>query len=116
VFDDGKLKVYRKAPKKSDAGRPVPELVFYAEVWYGDINFSVREFYAARESDTRVDRRVRVHQDKALGDKFAVVIDGVQYDVGRVWHGDERGVPVSDLTLAAVVSDYGLAGEDRDEA
>jgi len=101
MFDDGKLRIYRKAPGKSESGRPVPTLVFYAEVWYGDLNFSVREFYAALESGVRVDRRVRLHQDKALCDKFAVVIGGVGYDVGRVWHGVERGVPITDLTLAA---------------
>jgi len=110
MFDDGKMRIYKKIPGKTAAGMPVTTLSFHAEAWYGDINFTVREYYLARESNTAVTRRVRLHMDKALCDKFAVEIDGLQYDIGRVWHGIERGVPITDLTLAAVVVLYDMAG------
>ena len=110
MFDDGKLKIYRKGTAKTESGFPEIVLEFYGEVWYGDINFTVKEYYEARQADTKVDRRVRVHMDKALGDKFAAVIDGIRYDIGRVWHGLEKGIAVTDMTLSATLEDYEGAG------
>jgi SPP1 family predicted phage head-tail adaptor len=106
VLDDGKLIVFRRIPKKTDSGRPIFELERYAEVWYGDINFTVQEHYAALQSDTKVSRRVRIHQDKTICDKFVLEISGMQFDVGRVWHGNVRGIPITDITLSAVVTRY----------
>jgi SPP1 family predicted phage head-tail adaptor len=106
VFDSGKLKIRQKIPEKSESGRPIFTLKDHSEAFYGDINFTVEEYYIAQQSGTRVDRRVRIYQNRAVCDKFVFEIGGVQYDVGRVWHGKYKGVEISDVTLALVVAKY----------
>lgn len=106
MFDDGVLQIYRKKPGETESGTPTTTLDFDTEVCYGEINFTVSEFYAARQANVKVDRRVRIHQYRAVCNKHAVMIDGEVYDVGRVFHGDERGVAVTDITLESVTSRY----------
>ena len=108
MFDDGKVKIYQKVPVKNDSTRPQIELHLHAEVWYGDINFSIKEYYEAMQAETAVDRRIRIHQDKAISDKFVFEINGEQYEVGRVYHGVKHGIAITDITLGRTTFKYDL--------
>ena len=107
MFDHGKLNIYMKSVIKSAGGAPIEVLTFYRRVWYGEINFSVNEYYAAKQAETQVSRRIRIHQDRNIrGGRYAVIIDDVQYDVGRYFHGEDKGVLITDITLEEAVKKY----------
>lgn len=106
MFDDGKVEIYKKIIKKSTTGKPVEHLEYYSKVWYGEINFTISEYYSARQANTKVDKRIRIHQDKSVCNKFVIIMDGEQYDIGRVFNGEEKGILITDITLERVVAKY----------
>ena len=67
MFDDGKAKVYRKVHGKTESGRPVFELEYHGDAWYGDINFTTDEWYRNLQSLTKERRRIRSRADCLLG-------------------------------------------------
>ncbi len=103
----GILDIYKKEPKQSGGGMPVEVLHLYSRAWYGEINFTTGEYYAAKQANTKIERRVRVLQDKSLSNLHVIIIDDQQYQVGRVYHGlGKDGRPITDITLERVTQQY----------
>ena len=109
MFNDGIIEIYRKKPKKSDGGKPIEVLELYTKAFYGEIGFSVQEYYAAQQAETAIEKRVRIHQDKTVCNKHVAVIDGVQYQVGRTFSNTVKGVQITDITLERVTTQYDIA-------
>jgi len=110
VFDAGICEIYEKRTGKSPTGKSVVTLRLYAPFYYDDINFTVTEYYAARQAETDIARRVRIRQDKSISPvKHVLAIDGKQYNIGRFFHGVERGEQITDLTLEEVLDAYAYA-------
>jgi SPP1 family predicted phage head-tail adaptor len=109
MFNDGLLEIYRKIPSKGAGGKPVEVLEPYATSFYGELNFTANEYYAAQQAETLIAKRVRLPQDKNICNKHVIVIDGVQYEVGRVYSAAVKGVQVTDITLERVTTKYDIA-------
>jgi len=103
------LEIYQKRPLKSGGGKPVEVLELYTKAFYGGIGFTAQEYYAARQAETAIEKRVRLHQDKSLCNKHVVIMDDVQYQVGRVYSDTVKGVPITDVTLERVTTQYDIA-------
>ena len=110
MFNVGVLNIYQKKPVKSEGGKPVEVLEPYRMAYYGEISFTAQEYYAAQQADTLIEKRVRLQQDKTLCNKHIVILDGVQYQVGRTYSDTVKGVQVTDVTLERVTAQYDIAG------
>ena len=108
-MNDGVLHIYRKMPAKSGGGQPIEVLEPYGTAFYGELSFSAVEYYEAKQSETEIVKKVRIHQDKTICNKHVIVVSGIQYGVGRVYSVDYKGVPVTDITLERVTANYDLA-------
>ena len=110
MFDAGVCEIYEKITDKSPMGNIITTLRLYAPFYYDDINFTVTEYYAARQAEANAARRVRIRQDKNISPtKHVMVIDGKQYNIGRFFHGVGRGGQITDLTLEEALETYAYA-------
>jgi len=108
-MNDGILEIYRKTPKKSAGGQPIEVLEPYAKAFYGELSFTASEYYQARQAETEIVKKVRIHQDKTICNKHVIIVDGVQYGVGRTYSTDSKGIAITDITLERVTADYDIA-------
>lgn len=108
-MNDGILQIYRKKPAKSEGGQPVEVLELYTTAFYGELSFSANEFYGAKQAETEIAKKVRIHQDKTICNKHVIIVDGMQYDVGRTYSAIVKGVAITDITLERVTASYVLA-------
>ena len=106
MFNDGKLDIYHKESRITVSGQPFEVLRFYTTAFYGEISFTVDEYYAAKQAESEAVKRVRIHQDKSIGTKHVIIIDDIQYDVGRTFSTTVKGIAVTDITLEGVVKQY----------
>lgn len=107
ILDEGILEIYKIIPDKSDTGKPLKKLELYDKAWFGTINTSISEYYSAKQSDVSIDKRVEILQNKGVNTNDIIIIDNIQYNVGRVYHGtDEDDIPITDITLEKVVNNY----------
>jgi SPP1 family predicted phage head-tail adaptor len=108
-MNDGILEIYRKIPAQSEGGQPIEVLEIYGKAYYGELSFTAQEFYAAKQAETEILKKVRIHQDKTICNKHVIVVGGVQYDVGRTYSSDYKGVAITDITLERVSALYDIA-------
>jgi SPP1 family predicted phage head-tail adaptor len=108
-MNDGKLIIYRKIQTKSEGGKPLEVLELYKKAYYGEISFVVNEHYAAKQAESEVAKRVRIHQDKTVCNKHVIEVDGVRYDVGRTFSTVVKGIAVTDIMLERVTTNYDIA-------
>lgn len=108
-LNDGILKIYQKIPAQSGGGKPVDKLKLYKRAWFGYIGFSVSEHYAAKQSETKVEKRVQILQDTALSNLYVIKIGRQIYQVGRVDHGKSKnGILMTYITLERVTQKYDI--------
>jgi len=108
-MNDGILTIYHKIPTKGESGQPIEKLEFYATAFFGELNFAAAEHYAAKQAQTEIVKRVRIHQDKTVCNKHIIVVDGIQYGVGRTYSTDVKGVAITDIALERVTTQYDIA-------
>ena len=106
MMNDGKLKIYRKIPTKTAGGMPKQVLEPYKTAFYGELSFTANEHYAAKQSETAIAKKVRIHQDKTICNKHVIEVDDIQYDVGRAYSATVKGVAVTEITLERVTAFY----------
>jgi SPP1 family predicted phage head-tail adaptor len=108
-MNDGILTIYRKKPTKSESGKPIEILELHKKAYYGELSFTAAEYYTAKQEQTEIMKRVRIHQDKTICNKHVIVIDGIQYGVGRTYSTDVKGIAVTDIALERVTTKYVIA-------
>jgi SPP1 family predicted phage head-tail adaptor len=110
VFDDGVLTICQKVVTDENRGvldqTPLEKI---GTAFYGEISFTANEYYAARQAETLVEKRVQIHQNKSICNKHVIIIDGVQYDVGRTFSTEKKGVALTEITLERVNTLYDIA-------
>ena len=111
MLDDGLLTVYEKIVTDENRGAlDATPLKKVGTAFYGEISFTAAEYYAAKQAETAIVRRVQIHQDKNIGSNHVVVIGDTQYDVGRTYSTVTRGVAVTEITLERATRKYDVAG------
>ena len=109
MMNDGILQIYQKIPTQNKSGQSIEVLKPYKNAFYGELSFVAKEWYEAKQSETEVAKRVRIHQDKSICNKHVIVVGGVQYEVGRTFSTTTRqGVAVTDITLERVTAKYDI--------
>ena len=111
MLNSGLLDIYVKVPAKSETGMALEVLRFVAKAFYGEHSFNVNEYYAAKQAGSKIVKRVRIHQDTTLGNNHVMVVDGVQYEVGRTYSTMDKGVAITDVTLEQLTTQFGLEGD-----
>jgi len=110
VFDDGVLKIYQKIVTEENSGvMDVTPLTLIRKAFYGEISFTADEYYAAKQAETAIERRIQIHQDKSLCNKHVVIIGKTPYDVGRTFSTVKKGVAITEITLERVTRKYDIA-------
>jgi SPP1 family predicted phage head-tail adaptor len=109
VFNDGIAmicrKIHEEKPRKATTEKPIIE--FYKNVFYGEVSFTANEYYFAKQEGSQIIKRIRIHEDKTIiSNVHLIIINGVQYEVGRTYTTDVKGVAVTDITLEKVVTNY----------
>ena len=106
MMNDGILEIYRKIPSKSAGGQPIEKLELYKTAFYGELSFTANEHYAAKQAQTEIVKRVRIHQDKIICNKHVIAVDSVHYEVGRTYSTDVKGIAITDIALEKVTTQY----------
>ena len=111
MFNDGLLSIYQKIVTEDNHSitdsQPL-ELVCTA--FYGELSFTATEHYAAKQSETEILKKVRIHQDKSICNKHIIKVDDTLYEVGRTFSTIEKGVAITDITLERVTTGYDIVG------
>lgn len=109
MLNAGILEIYQKKQAKSSTGMALRDSIeFVSKAFYGEIGFTVQEYYEAKQANSQIVKRVRIHQDTTLGNNHVIVVGGVQYDVGRTYSAVHKGVAITDITLEKVTTQYGI--------
>lgn len=104
---DGFLTVYALLNIAEKGTMPKDVLVKKSDHYFGERLVTYSRQYAAMGADQRVDRLVRVWEDKTIRVQDYVIIDGEQYRIDMVQHLlDDDGLKVSDLTLYRLEDNY----------
>lgn len=111
MLNDGLISIYIKAPSKSDTGMALEVLEFVGHAFYGEISFTVQEYYTAKQEGSAIEKRIRIHEDKTIGNNHVIELDGVQYAVGRTCSIAVKGVAITDITLEKSTMQYGKDGD-----
>ena len=74
------------------------------EYWYGELEVSSSPYDEEERVDAEEKRRIRIHQDRRITGLYGASIDGIRYEITRVYHGrdENSGECISDLTLRRV--------------
>ena len=110
ILDRGICTVYRKKSTTRPGGKPTSELAVIHQSYYGELSFETAPARPTeRREETRTDTRVRILQNRAIGNQDVCGLepfDGAagkteMYLIRRAWHGvdEESGEAISDLTL-----------------
>ena len=111
MFNDGILYIYQKivtVDNHSETDSQPLELVGTA--YYGERSFTANEHYAAKQSETEIVKKVRIHQNKNICNKHIIRVGDTLYEVGRTFSTDEKGVAITDIALERVTNQYDIAG------
>ena len=111
MLNDGLLDIYIKTPSKSDTGMALEVLELVGNAFYGEISFTVNEYYTAKQEGSLIQKRIRIHEDKTIGNSHVIELDGVQYQVGRTYSAVVKGIAVTDITLEKLATQYGKGGD-----
>lgn len=104
---DGILTVYELWNIAEKGAMPKDMLIQRSEHYFGDRLVTYSRQYAAMGADQRVDRLVRIWEDKTIRVQNYVIIDGDQYRIDMVQHLlDDDGLKVTDLTLYRLEDNY----------
>ena len=109
MMNDGILEIYRKIPAQSAGGQPIEKLELCKTAFYGELSFTANEHYAAKQAQTEIVKRIRIHQDKSICNKHVIIVCGVQYDVGRTYSTISKGIAITDIALERVTTQYDIA-------
>lgn len=113
MFDGGAVKIYRVSEICEPGGVPVEGLyTLFAEFHFEERSIGMTRNYMAMQSNAKIDRLIRIWQDRyikpdficTINDGIDNVVDGVvvdaQYRIARVEHLDNGdGLKITDLTL-----------------
>lgn len=123
ILDSGICSVYKIQNTAEPGEMPREHLVKISDYWFGELSFeSSPSQYTDSLEQVEIARRIRILQDRRIEQKVIVMIDGDQYRVERVFHGQDAVVPyftrgaindgtgemITDMSLSRVVSAYDL--------
>lgn len=100
AFNDGIVRYYL-LDKNVDGGRKLPSTAFYSHYMrFNYIGVRQGEHWSARQQGESVECRIETLRDTRLKPRQVAVIDGEQYNVGRIFPGvNKQGVRITDVTL-----------------
>lgn len=113
ILDSGICTIYEIKNVAPPGDMPRMVLVPKHQSWYAELNFETVPKDAAMQEMTETSARIRVLQNREITNHNVVILaDGEQYEVIRAYHGtdEESGEPITDLTLAKVVTPYDIDG------
>jgi len=111
MFNDGLLSIYQKeVTEDNHATMDNQPLVLVDTAFYGELSFTANEHYAAKQSETEILKKVRIHQNKSICNRHIIKLEDTLYEVGRTFSAIEKGVAITDITLERVTTQYDLAG------
>lgn len=113
ILDKGICTVFAKVDVTPPGGMPAYAYEVKHQGWYAELDFAtVADWPTEDREERRVDARIRMVQNRAIGNHDVVVLENARtveegmelYEVTRAWHGHEQetGMPISDLTLERV--------------
>lgn len=109
TLDDGLVVLYALNNESAPGDMPGDALVEYATCFFGERVVGYGRQYAAKGVNERIDRLVRLWQDRGITTDMIAVIDTDQYRIDNVQHLlDDDGLPVTDLTLARLEDFYDI--------
>ena len=121
MFDGGEVKIYKITDISQPGDMPVEGLALQSTCYFEERSIGMTRNYMAMQSNAKVDRLIRIWQDRAVTvDCVCVIFDGskvedyvevgVQYRVAANQHTvNENGLKVTDLTLERLGTLYDIS-------
>ena len=124
MLDTGKCTIYKIQNTAEPGDMPIDTLVEITECWFGDLSFeSSPSQHTESLEQIEIARRIRILQNREIAQKAVVVIGDDQYQIERVFHGqdamqsyfsrgmiyDGSGELITDLSLSRVVIAYDVS-------
>lgn len=109
MFDGGQVDIYTIKNTALAGGKPKEALEFSASYFFEERKVGVTRFYAALKSDVRIERLIRVWQDRDVLPGQICIIEELQYRIVQAQHGEnEDGLKITDLSLERTREAYDI--------
>lgn len=114
LFDGGEVKIYKITDISQPGDMPVEGLVLQNTYLFEERSVGMTRSYMAMQSNAKVDRLIRIWQDRAAAvDCVCTITDGIetdaQYRIAANQHTvNENGLKVTDLTLERLGTIYDI--------
>lgn len=108
TFNDGTVFIYDVTNAAEPGKKPVKKLKLKEKLRLDNRTVGVTRFYAAMQSKVKVAYLIRCpFRPDVSADDIAVLKDGFQYEIKQLQYPEDAPIPVMDLTLERVKSEYG---------
>lgn len=109
MFDSGQVDIYKLSNTAQAGDVPKEGLTYSSSYWYEERAVGVTRFYAALKADVKIERLIRIWQDRDVYTDQVCKIDDAQYKIVQVQHGvNEDGLDITDLSLERLGEAYGF--------
>lgn len=108
TFNDGILKIYTVKNIAPDGEVPVEGLDLLYTLRYKERTVGIRRYYAAQQSNFRIDKVLRCPKREVNTECVAIPNDGQEYVIRQVQYPENIDPPVMDLSLEKRVTDYDI--------
>lgn len=113
ILDDGMVEICTVSQRATPGRMPTPYISHRSEPqFYGERTVGYGRQYAAMGVSQRVDKLIRIWQDRTIQIGMVAILDGgEQYRIDNVQHlDDENGMGVTHLTLRRLDKLYDVSG------
>ena len=115
MFDGGEVKTYKITDISQPGDMPVEGLALQSTCYFEERSIGMTRNYMAMQSNAKVDRLIRIWQDRAVTvGCVCVITDGIETDtqyrvVANQHTVNENGLKVTDLTLERLGTIYDIS-------
>ena len=115
MFDGGEAKIYKITDTSQPGDMPTEGIVLQSTYLFEERSIGMTRTYMAMQSNAKVDRLIRIWQDRSADvGCVCVITDGIETDtqyrvVANQHTVNENGLKVTDLTLERLGTIYDIS-------
>lgn len=109
MFDSGQADIYKLSNTAQAGDIPKEGLTYSSSYWFEEMKVGITRYTSFLKTDVKVERVIRIWQDRDVFTDQVCLIDGVQYKIVQVQHfKNEDGLDITDLSLERLGAAYGF--------
>ena len=102
TYNDGVCDVYAVVNVSAPGKKPETNISFRCRLRYAERTVGMTRYYTALQSDTRVDRLLRIPRREEISRDDVVMLDNKQYGIRQIKYPADATPPSMDITLTRI--------------